>query len=337
MLWFAASLLLPWLAAYALGAAATARTRGSAAALLLPSAWALGIGMGLASCGYFLGCSSWAPREPVHACDLAFLRPSVCLGLLLRRRRPTVSHEAAILSVAAARCYRFLLVAFVVAVMLGELGGPVGINCETRWAMGRLITWNQRALCFRPRRRPMARSFLGRVRPHGFSAAAAVQHCPLLVLPGQGMPLDALAAGQSLHVCHGRRSGGRACAGCGVAVKACWLDWCCWAWFLSCSEERGSMPTCRSPFSSCTVCCGSLRRLRRGHRAESWFSRGLTASSPAPERGDYCWLIACRQHAPPSWRTHRGRGGLRELATGRRVVPFLALVANPRKAAGRQQ
>jgi hypothetical protein len=146
MAWFAASLLLPWLAAYVLVGCCDRAARHDGAALLLHASLAMGIGVGLSSCGYFLWMFlAGPPGTFYHACDLTVFAAISLAGLFFRPAATTADNPSELPFAAGLRWQRFLLAAFVAALMLAVLGA-VGVYWKDpmgdwdAWAI-----WNQRA------------------------------------------------------------------------------------------------------------------------------------------------------------------------------------------------
>jgi hypothetical protein len=146
MAWFAASLLLPWLAAYVLAGCCDRAARHDAAALLLHAGLAVGIGVGLSSCGYFLWTFLAGPPGTLyHACDLIVFAAISLVGVFFRPAAAMACDPPELPSATGLRWQRFLLAAFIAALALAVLGA-VGIYWKDplgdwdAWAI-----WNQRA------------------------------------------------------------------------------------------------------------------------------------------------------------------------------------------------
>jgi hypothetical protein len=149
MAWFAASLLLPWLAAYMLVVCCDRAARHDAAAFFLHAGLAVGLGAGLSSCGYFLWMFLVGPPGTLyHACDLTLLAAVCWFGLLFRSGTATVCSPPEVPSATELRWQRFLVATFVAALTLAVLGA-VGMYWKDplgdwdAWAV-----WNQRARFF---------------------------------------------------------------------------------------------------------------------------------------------------------------------------------------------
>ena len=146
--WFAASLLLPWWAAYALVGLGERAARRDRAATCLRAGLALGIGVGLSSCGYFLWLLLVGPPGRLyHTCDLTvFAAVGLLVSIFRRTAAAKASHTDCVeISAAEGRWQRLLLATFVAAVALAVLGA-IGVYWKDplgdwdAWAI-----WNQRA------------------------------------------------------------------------------------------------------------------------------------------------------------------------------------------------
>ena len=146
MAWFAASLLLPWLAAYVLVGCCDRAARHDWATIFLRLGLAVGVGVGLSSCGYFLWMFLVGPPGKLyHASDLTVCAAISLFGLVFRPAAATACNASELPSAAGLRWQRLLVAAFVAALTLAVLGA-VGVYWRNplgdwdAWAI-----WNLRA------------------------------------------------------------------------------------------------------------------------------------------------------------------------------------------------
>ena len=203
MAWFAASLLLPWWAAYVLVGCCDRRARRDAAGSRLRAALAMGLGLGLSSCGYFLWMFLAGPPGTLyHACDLRFLRPSASAGCfsVMRRRRACSRHCWTSRQWHPARgcCWRPLLPRY-----RWPWWGLWGCAGGIRWAIGTPGRFGTSAPASSSARGSMAASVRADLLSSRLPAAGAEQQRASLVVPGRRGHLGALAAGRAVHLCHG--------------------------------------------------------------------------------------------------------------------------------------
>jgi hypothetical protein len=145
MAWFAISLILPALAVYALVVYCDREAHNDVATFCFRICLAIGTGVGLSSCTYFL----WlffvgVPGRSYHACELSVFAAVGLLGWALARASATVPQHAPHPSGAGTQ-YTFLIIAFVAALVLAAVGAigaywQVPLGDWDAWAI-----WNQRA------------------------------------------------------------------------------------------------------------------------------------------------------------------------------------------------
>ena len=144
--WFAAGLIVPILATYALVAFCDRDARNDAATVFLRLCLAIGIGLGLSSCTYFF----WlffvgSPARSYRVCELTVFSAAGLLALMFGRGRATCSDRPPLTSTAMTGWNRLLAISFVAALILAALGA---IGAYVRDPLGdwdAWAIWNQRA------------------------------------------------------------------------------------------------------------------------------------------------------------------------------------------------
>ena len=149
MAWFVASLLFPWWAAYGLVGWCDRAARRDGATRSLHVSLAVGLGVGLSSCGYFLWLFlAGPPGNLYHASELTVFAAIGLFGSMMRNAAATTANSSELRPAAEPRWQRLLLAAFVAALALAMLGA-VGVYWRDplgdwdAWAI-----WNQRARFF---------------------------------------------------------------------------------------------------------------------------------------------------------------------------------------------
>ena len=146
MEWFAAGLIVPMLAAYWLVACCDRAAGKGAATFFLRAGLAIGVGVGLSSCMYFLWLFSvGTPGRAYRGCELALFGAIGLLAAAWTRGLPAAPGDSLDVPTGAIRWHRFLVGAFVAALALAVIGAVGAYWKDPLGDWDAWAIWNRRA------------------------------------------------------------------------------------------------------------------------------------------------------------------------------------------------